>query len=153
MYNCLPFELSTAPWVFSKVMRELVMYWRRGGIGLLPCLDYFLFMAKGFWKCARLARKAEADLVRAGLRINVPKCHTLPTQQLRQVGFDVDFMDGKFRVPVDRWEALREAAEGLAGARHGRVQARRLANLIGTVLSMHLSWGPVTQLYTRHLYV
>ena len=90
--------------------------------------------------------------MRAGLRINVPKCVTRPTQQLRQLGFDVDFVDGKFRVPVDRWEALREAAEGLVGARHGRVQARRLASLTRTVLSMHLSWGLVTQLYTRHLY-
>jgi len=25
-YNCLPFGLSTALWVFSKVIRELVMY-------------------------------------------------------------------------------------------------------------------------------
>ena len=64
----------------------------------------------------------------------------------------MDFADGKFRVPVDRWEALREAAEGLVKARNGRVQARRLANLTRTVLSMHLSWGPATQLYTRHLY-
>ena len=26
VYNYLPFGLSTAPWVFSKVMRELVMF-------------------------------------------------------------------------------------------------------------------------------
>jgi hypothetical protein len=26
VYNCLPFGLLTAPWVFSKVMRELVTY-------------------------------------------------------------------------------------------------------------------------------
>ena len=150
--NYLPFGLSTAPWVFSKVMRELVMHGRRGGIRLLPYLDDFMFMAKGFWQCVRLARKVERDFVRAGLRINVPKCHTLPAQQRRQLGFDVDFAEGKFRVPVDRWEALREAVESLVGARHGRVQARRLASLTGTVLSMHLSWGPVTRLYTRHLY-
>ena len=37
----------------------------------------------------------------------------------------MDFADGKFRVPLDRWEALREAAEGLVGARHGRVQLRK----------------------------
>jgi hypothetical protein len=129
-------------------MRELVMYWRKGDIRLLPYLDDFLFMAKCFW----LARKVEADFVRAGLRINVPMCHTLPAQQRRQLGFDVDFADGKFRVPVDRWESLREAAKGLVGARHGRVQARRLASLTRTVLSMHLSWRTVTQLYIRHLY-
>ncbi len=111
---------------------------------MLRYLDDFLFMAKGFWQCVRLAKKVEADLVRAGLRINALKCHTLPSQKLRQLGFDVDFTDGKFRVPVDRWEALREAAEGLVEARHGRVQARRLASLIGTAISMHLSWGLVT---------
>ena len=65
---------------------------------------------------------------------------------------DVDFADGKFRVPVERWEALRESVEGLLGARNWRVQARRLASITGMVLSMHLSWGPVTQLHTRHLY-
>ena len=35
-YNCLPFGLSTAPWVFSKVIRELVMCWRATGINILP---------------------------------------------------------------------------------------------------------------------
>ncbi len=48
VYNCLPFGLSTAPWVLSKVMRELVMLWRKEGIRVLPCLDDFLFMARGF---------------------------------------------------------------------------------------------------------
>jgi hypothetical protein len=48
VYNCLPFGLSTTPWVFSKAMRELVMYWRRGGIRLLPYLDDGMFMARGF---------------------------------------------------------------------------------------------------------
>ncbi len=78
--NCLPFGLSTAPWVFSKVMRELVMLWRKEGIRVLPYLDEFIFMARGFWQCVRLVRKVEAYLVRAGLRINLPKCVTRPTQ-------------------------------------------------------------------------
>jgi hypothetical protein len=43
--------------------------------------------------------------------------------------------------------------DSILAARHGRVQARKLASVTGTVLSMHLSWGHVTQLYTRHLYV
>ncbi len=83
--------------------------------------------------------KVEADFVRAGLRINVPKCHSLPTQLRRQLGLDVDFAAGKFRVPVDRWEALQASVDGPVYARHGRVQARKLASLTGTVLSMHLS--------------
>ncbi len=43
-YNCLPFGLSTAPWVFSTIIRELVMYWRGKGINILPYLDDHLFL-------------------------------------------------------------------------------------------------------------
>ena len=55
------------------------------------------------------------DFVRAGLRINVPKYHTLPAQQRRQLGLDADFADGEFRVPVDPREALHVSVEGLTG--------------------------------------
>ena len=152
MYNCLPFGLSTAPWVFSKVMRELVMFWRRDGIKLLPYLDDFMFMKSGFWQCVRMARKVEKDFVRAGLRINVPKCHVVPAQRRRRLGFDVNLAKGKFQVPTDRWEALLVSVNVFMSSYKGRVQARSVARLTGTVISMHLSWGPVTQLYTRHLY-
>ena len=91
MYNCLPFGLSMVPWVFSNVMRELVIFWRRDGIKLLPHLDEFMFMRVKFGQCIRMARRMERDFVRAGLRINVPKCHVIPAQQRRQLGFYVDF--------------------------------------------------------------
>ncbi len=47
-YTCLAFGLSTTPWVFSKVMRELVMYWRNYGIRVLPYLDELFFPNLGF---------------------------------------------------------------------------------------------------------
>ena len=71
---------------------------------------------------------------------------------LRQLGFDVDMGEGKFRVPVDRWEALHAKADGIIAARGGRIQARKLSSFMGTVISMKLAWGPVTQLCARHLY-
>jgi len=52
----------------------------------------------------------------------------------------------------NRWVALKALVDSILAATHGRVQARRLASVTGTVLSMHLSWGPVTQLYSRYLY-
>ena len=120
---------------------------------MLPYLDDFMFMKSGFWQCVRNARRVERDFVRARLRINVPKCHSIPAQHCRQLGFDVDFAQGKFQVPSDRWdEALKVSAGVLLSARKGRVQVRSLTRLTGTVISTHLPWGPVTQLYTRHLY-
>ena len=48
VYNCLPIGLSTAPWVFSKVMRELVMLWLRDNIKVLPYLEDLMFTKHGF---------------------------------------------------------------------------------------------------------
>ncbi len=47
VYNCLSFELSTAPCVFSKSIRELVMVCWSDGIKLLPYLDDIMFMKSG----------------------------------------------------------------------------------------------------------
>ena len=152
VYNCLPFGLATAPWVFSKVMRELVMYWRGAGVKVLPYLDDFLFMKQGQQACSRMARRIEQDFFSAGLQVNVSKSCRSPCHKLRHLGFDVDLLEGKFRVPADRWEALQASVSAILAVRGGRVQARRLASLVGTVISMGLAWGPVTQLYSRHLY-
>ncbi len=65
---------------------------------------------------------------------------------------DVDFVAVEFRVPEDRWDALMASVGRALSAHNGRVVARSLASITATVLSMHLSWGLVTQLYTRHLY-
>ena len=64
----------------------------------------------------------------------------------------MDFAACVFRVPEDRWGALMASVGRTLSAHKERVVARSLARITGTVLSMHLSWGPVTQLYTRHLY-
>ena len=88
----------------------------------------------------------------AGLKINVPKCHTIPAHQRRHLGFDVDFALGEFMVPKDRWGALMASVGRVLSAHKGRVVARSLASITGAVLSMHLSWGPIAKLYTRHLY-
>ena len=136
MYNCFPFGLSTIPWVFSKVITELVIFWRREGISVLPYLDDLMFMKQGLWACVWLARRMEGDFVRAGLRINVPNCRRIPAQQRRQLGFEVDLAADKFQVPSDQWEALKVAAESILATRQGRVLARRLASVTGTVISM-----------------
>jgi len=67
VYSCLLFGLSTTPWVFSKVTRELVIHWRRNGTKALSYLDDFMFMKYKFWQCTRVARRVEGNFIKAGL--------------------------------------------------------------------------------------
>ena len=48
---------------------------------MLPYLDDFMFMGRGFRQWVRFACRAEKDPFLAGLEINVPKCHTVPAHQ------------------------------------------------------------------------
>ena len=74
-------------WPFDSSMgilegdARVVMFWRRYSIKVLPYLNDFMFKKHGFWQCARLARLVEGDFIHTGLKINVPKCHTIPAKQ------------------------------------------------------------------------
>ncbi len=68
VYTCLPFGLSTSPWVFSKVMRENVMFLRRCGIRVLPYLDGLFFQNIGVRACRLMGIRIERDCFKAILQ-------------------------------------------------------------------------------------
>jgi hypothetical protein len=88
----------------------------------------------------------------AGLSINLDKSDNVPLHERIHLGFVVNLADGLFKIPVVRRESLHKDVESILNSHNGRVQARKLANIVGTIISMKLAWGPVTQLYTRNLY-
>ena len=102
-YNCLHFGLSTTPWVFSKVIRELVMYWRAKGINILPYIDDFLFLIMVYDAGCLLAEIVEEDMRRAGIAINREKSDGTPKHNRVHLGFDVDLVAGLFKAPITRW--------------------------------------------------
>jgi hypothetical protein len=78
VYTCLPFGLSKAPWVFSKVTREIVMFWRRCGIRVLPYLDDIFFPKRGVRACRLVGIRIEGDCFKVGLQINFPNSGLIP---------------------------------------------------------------------------
>ena len=152
-YNCLPFGLSTSPWVFSKVISEVVMFWRYKGINILSCWDDFLFLIMGFDAGCLLAEISKEDMRREGLAINWEKSYYMPKHERRHLGFDVDLANELFKIPVARWEAIREHTYAILTLNGSRVQARNLACLVRKVISMKSTWGPINQLYTSNIYL
>jgi len=107
-YNCHPFGLSTAPWVFSKFIRDLVMYWRANtGINIIPHLDDLLYLIFGYKACLDMARIVEEDMRLASLTINSDKSDDTPSHEHLHFGFGVDLASGLFKTPLVRWEHLR----------------------------------------------
>ncbi len=119
---------------------------------ILPYLDDLLFLIIGCEAYRRLARIVEHDMRCAGLAIYWEKSDGIPSQEQLHLGFIVDLSNVLFKVPIHRWEALHLLASSIIYSKGLRVQARKLASLVGTIISMKLAWGPITPLYTRNLY-
>ena len=68
------------------------------------------------------------------------------------LGFVVDLASGLLKAPLARWEHLRMDVLYILNSKGIRVHARKLASLVGTIISMKIAWGPATQLYERNLY-
>ena len=118
-YNCLRVGLSTSPWVFSKVICELGVYWTAKGIYILPYLDYFLFLVMGYDARCLLAKIIEENIRRAGLTINRDKSDGVPTHDRLHLGFDVNLAAGLFKVPIAYWETLRDDTAAILIALRG----------------------------------
>ena len=52
-FTVLPFGLSSAPYIFSKCLREMVKYWRRNSIKIVLYLDDGFGMAHGKDECKK----------------------------------------------------------------------------------------------------
>ena len=73
-----------------------------------------------------------------------------PSQTMEWLGFQIDLSVGEFSVPASKIDALKSRLLEVKNAKC--IPARKLASLIGKIISMSLALGPVARLMTRNLY-
>ncbi|KAJ1206681.1 hypothetical protein NDU88_002082 [Pleurodeles waltl] len=77
-FAVLPFGLTSAPRVFTKVMAVVAAELRRRGIAVFPFLDDWLIKAKTPELVRRHLQSTTQLLFDLGFSINVPKSHLSP---------------------------------------------------------------------------
>jgi hypothetical protein len=150
VFCVLPFGLSSAPFAFTKLMKQLANHWRKTGVRLLVYLDDWCFMERSQEQARGLVSRVIADMEAAGLLINRDKSVLEPSQRIRLLGFWIDSREGTFRIPEERKEKI---IQQLRMAKMGKqMPARELASLAGRIMSCFLALGPVTRIFTREMY-
>ena len=150
VFRVLPFGLSTAPYIFTKVTRVLLRHWRRDGIRCQLYMDDGSGGHSTVEGAQAVAKRLKSDLVQAGFVPNENKCHWEPSQTVEMLGMEVDMREGIIRVTKGRVEKLKTFVEKLSQVEYPT--ARQLARLTGYLLSMSLALGPVCRLRTRSFY-
>ena len=150
MFRVLPFGLSTACYVFTKLLRPLVKYWRAKGRRVIVYIDDGIGAASTLQEAVEHSTAIQADLGDAGFVLNMVKSKLDPHQVGDWLGFIIDLTLGCFRVPEEKIERLKDSALGITHP--SRVPIRAVASIVGQIMSMSLALGPIARLRTRALY-
>lgn len=91
VFNVLPFGIGTAAFIFTKVTRAVVSYWRKHGIKVIMYLDDGLAGSNNIDTASIVSEMVKADLERLGFLLSEEKCDWKPKQYTTWLGCDWNF--------------------------------------------------------------
>ena len=100
-FTVLPFGLSSAPHMFTKILNPLEKHWRYQGIYIPVFLDKGWGIEKDSQVCSIVADAVRTDLFKAGFVTNEDKSVWIPCQRLDWLGITWDSARGTIEI-VDR---------------------------------------------------
>ncbi|XP_048243125.1 uncharacterized protein LOC125376006 [Haliotis rufescens] len=148
----LPFGLTTAPYVFTKVTRQLVKYWRFQGHKVVTFLDDGIVSDKTKNCAMSTSGSIKKDLIKSGFVPKVEKSLWEPQQCIEWLGLIIETKSMSLTVPARRLEKVLKMIDRLLdiGVR-SKVSVRDIASVIGQIISMKMVTGSVCQLMTRSM--
>ena len=155
VFNVLPFGISTAGYIFTKVTREVVKYFRSQGMRVVMFLDDGLGGSNDFESCLTVSQKVKLELESLGFLLAHEKCNWEPSQNIQWLGYIWNTKEGKILVSEDRINRVETKINDiLQKVSNGRVlfYVRTLASIVGQLISMYLVLGNIVRFKTRYLY-
>ena len=86
-FNVLPFGSATAPFIFTKMMRVVISWWRSKGHKVVMFLDDGLGGCSNFDDAVNLSKEIQTSLQDFGFLIAHDKCVWEPSQVVQWLGF------------------------------------------------------------------
>ena len=135
-FSCLPFGLSVAPYVFTKMMKVPVTYFRRLGIRLVIYLDDILIMSQSQQNIMTDIQIVISVLEGLGFMINHKKSVLSPSHQIEFLGFLVNSQEMSLSLPSQKIKKIKKTlhADDRKSKRHseGSVRINRKSDSYNT---------------------
>lgn len=152
-FSVLPFGLSSAPYLFTKLLKPLVKKWRTEGKSIVVFLDDGLGAAADHTKARISSLSVHADLLKSGFVPNEEKSLWEPTQVITWLGTVIDTSQCIISATDTRIQSLSEDLSFLLDATHPSLyQVRKLASVCGKIISLGNCVGNVARLMTRNIF-
>ena len=106
-FNCLPFGLASAPWVFTKTLKPIAALGRELGIRMIAYIDDILPLAETKEKARDQASGLLYLLQCMGFTVNLEKTVLEPSQCLEFLGFMVNTTRMELSLPAQKIQKFR----------------------------------------------
>ncbi|XP_051175652.1 uncharacterized protein LOC127290874 [Leptopilina boulardi] len=147
-FQCLPFGLCTAPFVFTKLLKPVIQKLRSQGIIMVVYLDDILIIARSKDECYRHISVTRQLLESLGFIISEKKSQLEPSQRCTFLGFILD--SRKFRLELTENKRISIFQHVSKFLNNPNCKIEELAQLIGSLVAacpaVKYGW-----LYTKRL--
>ena len=150
IFNVLPFGLSSACYIFTKILRPFVKKWRSEGIKSIIFIDDGICGGKGLQFVESVVMRILEDLKKAGWLVNFEKSSLTPTQIGKWLGTIINTRTMTFHVPKEKIDKLLRRIKLILEQTF--CSAKQLSRIAGQLAAMHLALGPIVRLFTRYIY-
>ena len=128
-FKCMPFGLSSAPWIFTKTLKPIFSKFHDAGFEGFGYIDDSFIIGESKEECA-LAISYLTDLfVRLGFRINVEKSVLQPSQKLTFLGYVIDSKEMSVSPTKEKKVKVKDAVTKLLYTKKPKI--RTVASILG----------------------
>ena len=151
-FTVLPFGLSSSPYIFTKLLRPLVKFWRFNGVTIVVYIDDGIGISNDYdYETALTQSKfVRETLLKAGFVPSIEKSNWLPSFLVEWLGIQVNTNRGILFIPLRRIESLLKSVDSIFTT-FPHTSGRKLTSVTGKVITMQPVLGNVTRLMTSHL--
>ena len=147
IFQVLPFGLSSAGFIFTKMLRVLIKYWRGQHIKILAFFDDGLGTAGSYQEGVEHSGRVKKDLLLAGYVPNKIKSVWVPQCILVWLRFIYDLIAGVVMATMDKMERTGAAIREVLPAPF--VPVVQLASVTGLITSLYPAYGDVVFLKSK----
>ena len=153
----LPFRLSSAPFIFTKLLRPVVSHWRSRGIPIVVYLDDGIGASHNPEKCSSFSFTVRSTLCNLGFVINEEKSAWNPSTTVAWLGCVIDSKSGIIKASDKRIDKLQLSLNDICSTLDSTYDVipfnvRSIASVIGSIISLYNCCGNVTRIKSRYLY-
>ena len=132
-FTCLGQGLSSAPRLFTKIMKVPIAVLREGGVIIIVYIDDILIIGESFEKCKADTIWAVELLQSLGYVVNFPKSVLTPTQILEHLGLIINSVDMTAKITKEKCDHFIDMSMKLLSTK--RPSIREVSRVLGTMVS------------------